>query len=220
MRTLSAPTTAARDRLGPLGALAGQRLDALAGAVADLASSAIDRVVVTGERVTSARDGKALLAHTADTEELADKVQKVVVLATPVVRTVARGARNSRVPWVMVASTTAAVGISVRGGVRELQLVAALVAHRLEQASGVQADPALVKRLAIDLYLDPKKPPGAAPARARLFRLTRRWVLGGALGLNTTRRAHKALEAAERLDAEAVLTLDAAPPPLLVLPRA
>ena len=95
----------------------------------------------------------------AETEALADNIQRVVVLAVPVIRTVARGARFTRVPWVMVASTTVSMGIAVRTGVRELQVLAALVAHRLETAHGRPADPALVKRVAVDLYLDPKQRP-------------------------------------------------------------
>jgi hypothetical protein len=205
VRAVANPTAAARDRLGSLGSATGRRLEALFGAVADLANSAVDRMLVTGERITSAGEGRAALSETANTEELADQVQRVVVLAVPVVRTLARGARLTRMPWVMVASTTTAIGLSVRGGVRELQVVAALVAHRLGQASGYPPDPALVKRLAVDLYLNPRRAPGTGAGGARLFRLTRRWVLGGALGLNTSRRAYRALEAAERLDVRAAL---------------
>jgi hypothetical protein len=36
--------------------------------------------------------------------------------------------------------------------------------------------------------------------RLRLVRLTRKWVLGGAFGRKTSKRAAKALDAAERLD--------------------
>ena len=82
--------------------------------------------------MTSAAEGRRLLAGEAETEALADNIQRVVVLAVPVIRTVARGARFTRVPWVMVASTTVSMGIAVRTGVRELQVLAALVAHRLE----------------------------------------------------------------------------------------
>jgi hypothetical protein len=39
--------------------------------------------------------------------------------------------------------------------------------------------------------------------RLRLVRLTRRWVLSGAFGRDTSRYARKALDAAERLDARA-----------------
>src|SRR5215831_604238 len=66
---------------------------ALVAAVGELADSAIDRVLLTDERVTSAEQAKRLLAGEADTEALADKIQRVVVLAVPVVRMLARGAR-------------------------------------------------------------------------------------------------------------------------------
>jgi hypothetical protein len=88
---------------------------ALVEAVGSLVDAAIDRVLLTGERVTSAAEGRRLLAGEAETEALADNIQRVVVLAVPVIRTVARGARFTRVPWVMVASTTVSVGIAVRG---------------------------------------------------------------------------------------------------------
>jgi hypothetical protein len=177
---------------------------ALVEAVGSLADAAIDRVLLTGERVTTAAEGRRLLAGEADTEALADNIQRVVVLAVPVIRTVARGARFTRVPWVMVASTTVSVGIAVRGGVRELQVLAALVAHRLETDYGGPVDPALVKRLAIDLYLDPKSTPDLSGDRLRLVRLTRTWVLSGAVGRNTSKRATKALDAAEKFDARAL----------------
>ena len=80
-------------------------------------------------------------------------------------------------------------------------MLASLVAHRLEQGTGVPADPALVKKLAIDLYLNPKRAPDLADDRLHLVRLGRRWVLSGAFGRNTSKQAAKALDAAERLDA-------------------
>ena len=196
----------ARERLSSLGAATGDRLQALFAAVADLAHRAIDRVLLTGERVTTAAEGRALLAGTAESEELADNIQKVVVLAVPVVRVLARGARFTRIPWVMVASTATAIALSVRAGVRELQVIAALVAFRLEQSSGVVPDSTLVNEIAVDLYLEPKKAPGGRTDGSRLFKLTRRWVLGGAFGRNTSRHAQKALVAAERFDADAAHT--------------
>jgi hypothetical protein len=175
---------------------------ALVESVGALADSAIDRVLLTDDRVTSAAEAKRLLAREPDTEGLADKVQRVVVLAVPVVRMLARGARWSRVPWVMVASSSVSIGITVRAGVRELQLLASLVAYRIEQATGAPADPALVKKVAIDLYLHPKRAPDPADAKLRLVRLTRTWLLRGAFGRNTSRRAAKAFEAAEKLDGQ------------------
>ena len=177
-------------------------VNALVESVGALADSAIDRVLLSDERVTSASEAKRLLAGEADTDALADRIQRVVVLAVPVVRMLARGARWSRVPWVMVASSSVSIGIAVRAGVRELQVLASLVAYRLEQATGAPADPALVKKVAIDLYLHPKRTPDPADEKLRLVRLTRTWVLRGALGRNTSRRAAKALDAAEKLDGQ------------------
>jgi hypothetical protein len=205
------PSTPPRSFLGrassaskSAGANARNASAALVEAVGRLAGKAINRVLLTDERVTSAADGKRLLAGEADTEALAGDIQRVVVLALPVVRTLARGARLTRVPWVMVASSAVSIGVGVRTGVRELQVLASLVAHRLEHVTGAPSDPALVKKLAIDLYLDPKRTPRLADDRLRLVRLTRRWVLSGALGRKTSKRAARALDAAERLDAAAL----------------
>ena len=173
---------------------------ALVEAVGRLVHAAVARVLLSDDRVTSAAQGKRRLSGQAGTEELADKVQRVVVLATPVVRMVARGARFTRLPWAMIASSSVSVGIAVRTGVREIQVLSSLVAHRIEQATGSPADPRLVEKVAVDLYLDPKRKPDVTDDRLRLVRLTRKWVLLGALGRSSSKRAGRALEAAERLD--------------------
>ena len=175
--------------------------DALVEAVGALADHAIERVLLREERVTTAAEGKRLLVGNTEFEARADKVQRVVVAAVPVVRMAARGARFTRVPWVMVASSVITTGVAVRTGVRELQVLASLVAHRLEQTAGAPADPSLVRKLAIDLYLHPKRAPDLADDGLRLARLSRRWVLSGAFGRNTSKQAARALDAAERLDA-------------------
>jgi hypothetical protein len=169
-------------------------------AVDRLVTRAIDRVLHTGERVTSAAEGKRLLSREAESEALAGDIQRVIVLAVPIVRTLARGARFMKVPWVMVGSTSVSIGIAVRTGVREVQVIASLVAHRLEQETGTPSDPGLVKKLAVDLYLKPKREPKLSDEKLRLARLTRKWVLLGAFGRKTSKRAAKALDAAERLD--------------------
>ena len=64
--------------------------DALVEAVGGLADQAIDRMLLSGEHVTSAAQGRRLLAGEADTEAIADNIQRVVVLAVPVVRVLAR----------------------------------------------------------------------------------------------------------------------------------
>ena len=173
---------------------------ALVDAVGQLADAAVDRALLGDDRVTSAAEGKQRLSGQEGSEELADKVQRVVVLATPVVRVVARGAKFTRLPWAMVASSSVSVGIAVRTGIREIQVLSSLVAHRIEQATGEPADPKLVEKVAVDLYLDTKRKPDLTDDRLRLVRLTRKWVLLGAFGRSTSKRAGKALEAAEKLD--------------------
>jgi hypothetical protein len=173
----------------------------LVDAVSSLYDHVIDRVLATPDRVTSAAEGKRLLAGDEGAEVMADQLQRVVVLAIPVLRTFARGARLSRIPWVLVATTAFSVASTVRAGVREAQVIGSLIAHRLEQASGRPADPALVKKLTVDLYLHPRRTPTLSNERLRIVRLTRKWLLGGAFGRKTERRASRAFEAAERIDA-------------------
>jgi hypothetical protein len=169
-------------------------------AVGRLVDAAVARVLLSEDRVTSAAEGRVRLAGQKETEELADKVQRVVVLATPVVRMVARGAKFTRLPWAMIASSSVSVGIAVRSGVREIQVLSSLIAYRIEQATGRPADPKLVEKVAVDLYLNPKRKPDLTDDRIRLVRLTRKWVLLGAFGRTTPKRAGRALEAAEKLD--------------------
>lgn len=177
-----------------------EKLSALVDAVGRLVDAAVDRVLLGDDRVTSAAEGKLRLSGQEGSEELAEKVQRVVVLATPVVRIVARGAKFTRVPWAMVASSSVSVGIAVRTGVREIQVLSSLVAHRIEQATGAPADARLVEKVAVDLYLDPRRQPDLVDDRLRLVRLTRKWVLLGAFGRSSSKRAGKALEAAEEID--------------------
>lgn len=173
---------------------------ALVEAVERLVDAAVSRVLLTDDRVTSAADGRLRLSAKQGTEELADKVQRVVVLATPFVRVAARGAKFTRLPWAMIASTSFSVGVAVRTGVREIQVLSSLVAFRIEQATGAPADPQLVEKIAVDLYLHPRRKLDLADDRLRLVRLTRKWLLLGAFGRTTSKRADKALEAAEKLD--------------------
>jgi hypothetical protein len=173
----------------------------LVAAVGTLVDRAVDRTLLSGERVTSAAEARRRLAGDEGAEAHASEIQRVVVLSVPVVRRLVRGARVTKVPWVMVASSVVSVGIAVRTGVRELRVLSSLVAHRLEEATGQAPDPALVKKLAIELYLHPKRRPDVDGSGRGVVGLTRKWVVGGAFGRNTSKRAGKAFEAAERLDA-------------------
>jgi hypothetical protein len=183
------------------GANASRAGDSLVRAVGRLVSRAVDEMLLSDKRITSAAEGKRALAADEQTESRADDIQRIIVLAVPVIRVLARGARVVKVPWVIIGSTAIAVGVAVRTGVREIQVVSSLVAHRLEQATGEPADPALVKKLAIDLYLHPKRKLSLSDDKLHLVRLTRKWVLGGIFGRKTEKRANRALAAAERLDA-------------------
>jgi hypothetical protein len=173
-------------------------------AVSDLVTKAVDQVLLGDERVASAAEARQLLDREEHAEALAGDIQRVVALAVPVARRLGRSARLVKVPWVFVASTTLSMGMTVRSGVKEIQALSSLVAHRLEQATGAPADPALVKKLAVDLYLHPRRTPSVDTDRLRMVRLTRKWLLVGVFGRKTTRRFSRALEAAERIDAAAL----------------
>jgi hypothetical protein len=192
----SAATSAGRSA----GAATLKSRTALVDAVGRLVDAAVDRVLLSDDRVTSAADGKLRLSGQTGTEELADKVQRVVILATPFVRAAARGAKFTRLPWAMIASSSFSIGVTVRNGVRELQVLSSLVAFRIEQATGAPADPQLVEKVAVELYLNPKRKIDLTDDRLRLVRLTRKWLLLGAFGRTTSKRASKALEAADKLD--------------------
>jgi hypothetical protein len=166
----------------------------------DVVQQAFERLLSSEIRVTSAADAKRLLADNEDTEELTDAIQRFVAIATPVVRIALRGARFTRVPWVLVASSAISIGVTVRNGVRELQAIAALLAYRFEQATGAPPDPALLQKLTLELYLRPRRTPDMSDFGLPLAQLARRWIVSGAFGRNTRRKTERALDAAERLD--------------------
>lgn len=180
-------------------------MSALVGAAAGLLDDLVDRLLRTDERVASAAEGKRLIAADDDMEDVADRVQRFVAIATPTVRMLARGARFTRVPWVLVASTAVSLTTTVRAGVLEVRVIGSLLAYRLEKATGAQADPALVKKLAIELYLAPRREPDVGTLDLPLAQLVRKWLLRGVFGRNTRKAAERALEAAERLDLKRVL---------------
>lgn len=130
---------------------------------------------------------------------MTDAIQRFVGIATPVVRIALRGARFTRIPWVLVASSSVSIGVTVRTGVRELQVLAALLAHRFEEQTGAQPDAALLQKLTLELYLRPRRTPDVSNVSLPLARLARRWIVSGALGRSTHGKTDKALVAAERL---------------------
>ena len=173
-------------------------------AAGDVVDRAFERLLSSDVEVTTAAEAKRLLANYEETEEVTDAIQRFVAIATPVARIALRGARFTRVPWVLVASSTLSIGMSVRNGVRELQALAALLGHRLEQETGSRPDPALLRKLTLELYLKPRRVPDVSEFGLPLARLARRWIVSGALGRNTRKKTEKALDAAERLDLASV----------------
>jgi hypothetical protein len=184
-------------------------------AAGDVVHRAFERLLSSDVEVRTAAEAKRLLADDEETEELTDAIQRFVAIATPVARIALRGARFTRVPWVLVASSAASIGVTVRNGVRELQALAALLAHRFEQETGSPPNPALLRKLTLELYLKPRRVPDVSDLGLPLARLARRWVVSGALGRNTRKKTDKALDAAEHLDLAAVagrLPVPAGPP--------
>ena len=176
---------------------------AVAGAAARAYKSGVDRLLTAPERVTSVAEARALLESDEHFEELSDRVQKVALAAVPMLR-IARGAgRFARIPGVLVASTALAAGMTVRRGIRELQVIAALIEHRIEQATGERADPDLVKALALAVYRNPKYEPAPSHDGLRFAPIAARLALRGAIGRDTGSAATRALDAADRLDAAA-----------------
>ena len=184
--------------------------EAVARSAGQVVTQAFDRVLASDVRVTTPAEGKRLLAEDDRSEELADTIQRFVGIATPIVRIVARGARFTRVPWVLVASSTLSVGVTVRAGVRELQVLAAFLAYRFEQETGALPDPALLQKLTLDLYLSPRKTPDVSDLGLPLVRLARRWIVSGALGRDTRGKTGKALDKAAHLDLATLAALASA----------
>ena len=180
-------------------------LRALERSAGDVVLQAFDRLLSSDTAVTTATEARRLLADHEDTEELTDAIQRFVAVATPVVRVALRGARFTRIPWVLVASSTVSIGVTVRNGVRELQVLAALLAHRFEEETGAPPDPALLHKLTLELYLRPRRAPNLSDLGLPLIRLARRWIVSGAFGRSTRGKTEKALDAAERLDVSSLL---------------
>jgi hypothetical protein len=177
-----------------------------------LVEKAAGRFFATSERVTTADEAKALLASDRRVEAVADNVQRAAVVAVPVLRALSRGTRFGAVPWALVASTTISVGVTMRTGVREIQVLNSLVTHRIERATEQSADPALARKVAVALYLDPDGRPDVSDRRLGIGRLVTHWVVRGVIGRETRKKATKALEAAEGLDVRPLVDTWSAPP--------
>ena len=178
-------------------------------AVGDLYDRAVDSVLIGPHDIGTADEAMELarsdFAWNADA--LTDQVRKVALVVLPLLRRtgmIARAPGLRRVPSIAIATTFAAVSTQLWSGVKELQILAALVATRLRRA-GYEADPPLVKRLAIELYTHPERQPALMSVPSSITRVVARWTVAGVFGRNTSNRAHKAFVAAEELDLDAVM---------------
>lgn len=184
-------------------------------AFSDLYNRAADSVLIRPHEIATADEALALarseFAWNADA--LNDQVRKVALIVLPLLRrtgVVARAPGLRRVPGIAVATTFAAVSTQLWSGVKELQILCALVSTRLRRA-GYEADPPLVKRLAIELYTHPERQPVLASEATNITKVVARWIVGGVFGRNSSRRARKVFVAAEQLDLDAVMSQWQAP---------
>ncbi len=178
-------------------------------ALGDLYDRAVDSVLIRPHDIGTADEAvelaKSDFAWNADA--LTDQVRKVSLVILPVLRRtgmIARAPGLRRVPSIAVATTVAAVSTQLWSGVKELQILAALIATRLRRA-GYEADPPLVKRLAIELYTHPERQPTLTSVPTSITKVLARWTMAGVFGRNTTTRARKSFVAAEELDLDAVM---------------
>jgi hypothetical protein len=120
---------------------------------------------------------------------------------------------GKRVPLPAIKYTIAAIpiamqlGNSVRHGIREVQVLASYLIHRLRQV-GVEPERGLVTALALSISLDPERRPDLrlTPARAGAG-LARLWIMRSMRkesGKSVARRARSEAAAVDRLDFRAV----------------
>jgi hypothetical protein len=179
--------------------------EGLVRAVGELYDKALDVVLTSDQRIGSATEAKASLREGGDSRAVAEQIQQVAVIAAPVVRRLRKAGRlpgAKRVPWVFTATTVAAIAAQLRVGVREVQVIGAFLASRIEAVTGRQADRDLVKRATVELYLSPRKEPSVERRRPRTVGLMFRWLVRGVFGRDSATQAVRAVEAVETLDVD------------------
>ena len=183
----------------------------LVAAVGGLYDRAVDAVLATPHDVMDQRHALRLLDERGrEGDALREQIAKVAVLAMPVVRRlqtagrVARAPGLRRLPFVASVTTAATLGTSLTRGVRDVQVLGSYVASRLREASGMEPDPELVKRLTVQFYLAPSDPP-RLDQRIGSARLVRRWLLRGVFGRDSRRAAEKAIGSIARMDPDRTL---------------
>lgn len=193
-----------------------QQFRSATAAVGTLYDKAIDAVLLKPREIHSAEEAlEALKADASwNADALAGQIQKTALVVTPLLRrfrTVSKAPGVRKVPYVAVVATLTTVSTQLWAGIKEVQVLAALVETRLRDA-GLPADPPLVKRLAIELYTHPDRTPTLESVSVSIRGMVARWAAAGVFGRDTSKRARKAFVAAERLD-YAALVADWQPPP-------
>lgn len=181
-----------------------------------LVDSALDRVFDEPLEIRSNDEfARAMLEHPSGARAgaAAGALAGFVALARPAAERGLRILRTSGKAPVPAAKAAkyAAIALPVtitlastaRRGVRELQVIASYVIHKLRD-EGVDPGRDTVRALALSLYLDPERPPDRTltPGRAA-GRLTRAWALrslGADSDVAVHRRTRALLDAFDRLD--------------------
>jgi hypothetical protein len=178
-----------------------------------MVDSALDRVFNEPFDVHTEDDFERVMTehHVAMSFATAGTLAAFVERALPVAKLSTKAGK--KLPMPAIKYTLAAIpialqlGSSVRHGVRELQVIASYLIHRLREA-GVEPRRGLVSALALSIALDPERRPdvGLTPGRAGAG-LARQWILrsmGKQSAKALTRRAHADVAAVDRLDLRAV----------------
>jgi hypothetical protein len=187
--------------------------------VRDTVDAALDRVFDEPFDIRSAADYERVLLDPAVTSRggttagVAGALAAFVTLAAPFADRGLKILRSSgRIPVpaakaAKYAAVAVPVGIrltsSSRRGVRELQVLASYIVHRM-RAAGVQPDRGLVRAATVSIYLDPERRPvvGLSPRRAAAA-IARIWIFR-AFGTDSDAavitRAHAQMAAVDRLD--------------------
>jgi len=178
-----------------------------------MTDAALDRVFDEPFEIRSADDFERVMGehHVAMSFATAGALAGFVERALPVAKLSTKAGK--KIPMPAIKYTLAAIpiamqlGNSVRHGIREIQVIASYLIHRLREA-GVEPRRELVSALALSIYLEPERRPdvGLTPGRAGPG-LARTWIMRSIRKESTTvlaRRARADVEAVDRLDLRSV----------------
>ena len=178
-----------------------------------MVDSALDRVFNEPYEIHSEDDFERVMTQHRATMSFASAgaIAGFVERALPLAKLSTKAGK--KIPMPAIKYTLAAIpiamqlGNSVRHGVREVQVLASYLIHRLREA-GVEPRRGLVTALALSISLDPERRPdiGLTPARAGAG-LARLWIMRSVRtesGKSVGRRARSEAAAVDRLDLRAV----------------